>query len=97
MKADKKITEELSLKIAGFLSDARCIYEVQFDNRGGKRARYIFVRKPFACKIRISGHPSERVQKDMEHTRTPIFDVGPKPMSYPAFEIAFKQMLGQSA
>lgn len=92
-KNDKQITEDLTLEVAGFLSDAGCVYECQFDNRGGKRARYIFVRKPVACKIRISGHPSDRVEKDAAHSRVPVFDVGPRRLSLDDFKAAFREAI----
>ena len=96
MKNDKRITEDLSLKVAGFLSDAGCVYDLQFDNRGGARARYLFVRKPIACKIRVSGHPSNRMEKDIERSRVPVFDIGPRRMSFDDFSNAFQRLLGET-
>jgi hypothetical protein len=93
MKNDKQITEDLSLRVAGFLSDAGCMYDLQFDNRGGKRARYLFVRKPIAAKIRVSGHPSDRVEKDIERSRIPVFDIGPRRMSFDDFAASFNALL----
>lgn len=93
MKNDKQVTEDLSLQVAGFLSDVGCVYECQFDNRGGKRARYLFVRRPVAAKIRVSGHPSDRIEKDAGRSRVPVFDIGPKRMSFTDFTVAFRHLL----
>lgn len=96
MKNDKQVTEDLTLEIAGFLSDAGCVYDCQFDNRGGERARYIFVRKPLASKIRISGHVSNRIEKDAAHSRIPIFDIGPRRMSVANFVQSFRELLSEA-
>lgn len=96
-KNDKRITEDLSLQVAGFLSDYGCAYELHFDNRGGNRARYLFVHKPVSAKIRVSGHPSDRIEKDMAHSRIPIFDIGPLRMSFDQFTEAFVELLNKKA
>ena len=65
MKNGKKITEDLTLQVCGFLSDTGCVYDLQRDNRGGMRSSYVFVRKPVPMKIRISAHRSPRIEKDI--------------------------------
>ena len=69
-------------RLCGALSDLGCVYEVEFDNRGGKRSRYIYVRKPVSVKIRVSDHRSDRMEKDKARSRQMVLDVGKHGLSW---------------
>jgi hypothetical protein len=69
------LVRDTTTAICGALSDLGAVYDCQFDNRGGNRSDYIFVRRPIAAKIRISDHRSGRVEKDMQRSKMATFDV----------------------
>lgn len=73
-----RLVADASEALCGGLTDLGCIYEIEFDNRGGNRSRYIFVRKPIAAKIRVSDHPSDRTAKEVVRSRTLTLDVAVK-------------------
>lgn len=74
-KSKQRAVADIHARICAELSDRGYIYEIQIDNRGGDRARYIFVRQPISAKIRVSDHDSDRIKKEAHHSRTCIFDV----------------------
>lgn len=75
MMAPRFLVRDTTTAICGALSDRDAVYDCQFDNRGGNRSDYIFVRSPIAAKIRISDHRSDRVEKDKQRSKMPTFDV----------------------
>jgi hypothetical protein len=76
VKRANKEVENASESLCGGLTDLGCTYEIEFDNRGGNRSRYIYIRRPLAAKIRVSDHPSDRAEKDMKNSRMLVLDVG---------------------
>lgn len=76
---------DLAGSVCRVLDDLGCAYHWEGDNRAGKVSRYFFVRSPVSMKIRVSDHPSERIQKDIERSRHVVMDVGPHAMSLDEF------------
>lgn len=70
-----KAVRDATTALCGALTDLGCVYECQFDNRGGNRSDYIHVRRPLPAKIRISDHPSSRVDKDKVRAKILVIDV----------------------
>lgn len=68
--------KDVAASICGALSDGGYTYTFSADNRGGNRSCYIFVTRPVSAKIRISDHPSDRADKEVNRSRTPVLDVG---------------------
>lgn len=69
-------------EIASALSAMGCLYELEADNRGGKRAsRYLCVRKPIAAKVRVANHRSNWVEQNAGRSRILMLDVGPHALS----------------
>jgi hypothetical protein len=72
----------ISEKLCGALTDMGCAYDIEIDNRGGKRSRYVHVRKPVSAKIRISDHKSDRIEKERGRSKMLVLDVGPHGMHW---------------
>lgn len=74
-----------------------CVYDWQMDNRGSNNSRYIFVRKPFAIKIRVSDHRGKRAERDKEISKTLFFDVGPHGARWEEAISSIEQRIRESA
>ena len=70
--------------IGSALTERGCVFEWQMDNRGSTPSRYIFGRKPFAAKVRVADHPSDRWTKDAARSRIPMLDVNPRALTVEA-------------
>lgn len=90
----KREIEDATTSIAGGLTDLGCQYDCQFDNRGGNRSNYLFVRKPVPAKIRISDHPSTRIDKDKGRAKMLTIDVSVGPRQ---FGVTWQEALAQIA
>jgi hypothetical protein len=91
----RKQIEEDTEKLCGALSDLGFEFHWEADNRGGKNSRYIMTRRPIAAKIRVSDHPSPRVEKEKARSKCVILDVGPHALSWQAALSELQQSLAQ--
>jgi hypothetical protein len=90
----KREVEDATTSIAGALTDLGCQYDCEFDNRGGNRSNYIFVRKPVPAKIRIADHPSSRMDKDKGRAKVLVIDVNVGPRK---FGVTWQEAVAQIA
>lgn len=73
----KETVRDVVTALCGALSDLGCVYDCDFDNRGGQnKSCYVFVRKPLPAKLRVSDHRSSRIDKDKGRAKMLIIDIG---------------------
>ena len=80
-KNKRDLIADLSENLCSRLTDLGFEFHWEADNRHHNRSRYIFVRRPVPLKIRVSDHPSPRIEKEKENSRVKVFDVGPHALS----------------
>lgn len=90
----RRDVEDATTALAGGLSDLGCVYDCEFDNRGGNRSNYIFVRRPLPAKIRIADHPSQRMDKDKARAKMLMIDVSVGPRK---FGVTWQEAIAQIA
>lgn len=76
------MVDELNARLCAALTKRGMTFEWEADGRGAKVSHYFFVRKPLLLKIRISQHKSNRIEKEKNHSRISVLDIGPHAMSY---------------
>lgn len=75
-KRSNPAVADLAAALCGSLSDRGFTYTFSTDNRGGNRSCYIFITRPVSAKIRVSDHPSDRAEKDVQRSKSLVLDVG---------------------
>ena len=78
-KTIRESVRDVATAICGGLSDMQAIYDLELDNRGGSRSAYIHLRQLVPAKIRVSDHPSRRIDKDKGRAKILVIDVGVGP------------------